>query len=510
MHSYIFCTVIADDGAEIPSWNHDDVNSGSGDDLGSDSDSEMINNIPDWIKYNKIHDFRAGFDKLKVVEQDTVSDFALKIIKKFQRAERIATRRAGLNKADGARGRSSRMYENEMPSAEEEEKTAERGRGKEEGDEEKLKDWLDVPFLWMKDQKWGRGILSRQIANLGKYRTSNKDKDKKEYEPTLRLIREVLKSSTHLLRTTGLNKKQSLFHEAAENGLCDVIDLCNELILKEAGDDKLGRAWVSRLIAGEDSEHHSALYLAVQEDVEDYGYCRGIRVSRKASCGRQRAEDKENSGNAFLLMERGQLPPCRWVGSTPIYICHQGHVVPPHYTTVNRLMLLLEPGAIAIQGEDLRVTLTKAIQFGSLKLLCTLLDGEDRAGTASGAPAENGNLPVQKGKFDWIPPEMLEFAIKKNKINIAKFLVAIRPSILEDNKCDFLRCAVEADLEGMVEFLLLKRPKLALNRSTPILTSLVGSTINSKKIKSHILPVLMRGTPRISLLRKHLGGGSCM
>jgi len=28
-------------------------------------------------------------------------------------------------------------------------------------------------------------------------------------------------------------------------------------------------------------------------------YCGGIRVSRKASCGRQRAEDKASSGNAF-------------------------------------------------------------------------------------------------------------------------------------------------------------------------------------------------------------------
>ena len=43
-------------------------------------------------------------------------------------------------------------------------------------------------------------------------------------------------------------------------------------------------------------------------------------MSRKASCGRQRAEDKENSGNAFLLMERGQLfSLCRWAGGT-LYI----------------------------------------------------------------------------------------------------------------------------------------------------------------------------------------------
>ena len=44
-------------------------------------------------------------------------------------------------------------------------------------------------------------------------------------------------------------------------------------------------------------------------------------MSRKASCGRQRAEDKENSGNAFLLMKRGQSSSLRrWVGSAPIYI----------------------------------------------------------------------------------------------------------------------------------------------------------------------------------------------
>jgi hypothetical protein len=57
-------------------------------------------------------------------------------------------------------------------------------------------------------------------------------------------------------------------------------------------------------------------------------------VSRKASCDRQRVEDKENSGNAFLLMERGQLSLRRWVGGTPIYTCHcgcQDHVVPPQY-----------------------------------------------------------------------------------------------------------------------------------------------------------------------------------
>jgi hypothetical protein len=50
-------------------------------------------------------------------------------------------------------------------------------------------------------------------------------------------------------------------------------------------------------------------------------YCRGIRVSRKASYGRQRAEDKGDSGSAFLLMKRGQLfSPKRWVGGTPIYM----------------------------------------------------------------------------------------------------------------------------------------------------------------------------------------------
>ena len=57
-------------------------------------------------------------------------------------------------------------------------------------------------------------------------------------------------------------------------------------------------------------------------------------MSRKASCGRQRAEDKENSGNAFLMMKRGQLSSLRrWVGGAPIYTCHcgcQDHVVPPH------------------------------------------------------------------------------------------------------------------------------------------------------------------------------------
>ena len=43
-------------------------------------------------------------------------------------------------------------------------------------------------------------------------------------------------------------------------------------------------------------------------------------VSRKASCGRQRTEDKGDSGNAFLMMKRGQLfSPRRWVGGT-IYI----------------------------------------------------------------------------------------------------------------------------------------------------------------------------------------------
>ena len=37
-------------------------------------------------------------------------------------------------------------------------------------------------------------------------------------------------------------------------------------------------------------------------------------MSRKASCGRQRAEDKGDSGNAFLMMKRGQLfSLCRWV-----------------------------------------------------------------------------------------------------------------------------------------------------------------------------------------------------
>ena len=48
-------------------------------------------------------------------------------------------------------------------------------------------------------------------------------------------------------------------------------------------------------------------------------------MSRKASCGRQRAEDKGDSGSAFLLMERGQFFLRRRVGGTPLYI----------YATVN-------------------------------------------------------------------------------------------------------------------------------------------------------------------------------
>jgi hypothetical protein len=458
VYSYIFCTVIADDGAKMPSRNHDDVESSPDDDLGSESDSEMINNnINTWIKHGNIHDFRARFNKLKDVDPDMVSGFALKIIKKFQ--SRAAAQRAVLNKAEGARRHGwqfdgpSQTYENGMPSTEEKEETAERGPGKEEDKEKlELKEWLLVLFPRMK-KEWGRQILSTEIVNLGRYRTSNK-KDKKEYEPTFRLIREILESSTHLLHTTSHDKSQSLFHEAAKNGLCDVIDLCNELILKEAGDDKLGRATVSMLIAKEDSENHSALYLAVQEDVEHFGY-----------------------------------------------------------TTIIRLMKLLELGTIAIQGEDLRATLKKTVQFNSLGLLRALLglaDGEDKTGAASGAPTENGNLPVQKGKFDWILSEILEFAIEKNKIDIAKFLVSIRPSILEDKEFDFLGCAVKQNLEAMVKFLLLERPKLALDRSTPILTSLVRTTINSTKIESHVLPILMRGTRTISHLRKHLEGGSCM
>ena len=40
-------------------------------------------------------------------------------------------------------------------------------------------------------------------------------------------------------------------------------------------------------------------------------------MSRKASCDRQRAEDKENPGNAFLLMERGQLSSVQVGGRHP-------------------------------------------------------------------------------------------------------------------------------------------------------------------------------------------------
>jgi hypothetical protein len=35
------------------------------------------------------------------------------------------------------------------------------------------------------------------------------------------------------------------------------------------------------------------------------GYCGGIRVSRKASCGRQRAEDKERLRERVLVDEKG-------------------------------------------------------------------------------------------------------------------------------------------------------------------------------------------------------------
>ena len=43
-------------------------------------------------------------------------------------------------------------------------------------------------------------------------------------------------------------------------------------------------------------------------------------MSHKASCGRPKAEDKGDSGNAVLMMKRGQLPSlCRWVGGT-LYI----------------------------------------------------------------------------------------------------------------------------------------------------------------------------------------------
>jgi hypothetical protein len=442
----------------MPALNYSYVHPGSGNDSDSDSDSEVINKINTWIRHKKIHDFKARLDKLRTLDPDMVSIFALKIIEKFQsRAEKKAARMAESDKANGARrpspkrGRSSQQYENEMPSGEEEGNRAEREPG-EEGDKKKLKDWLQVLFSRMKNEEWGRQILSTQIVNLGNYRMSTKDKDRKKCGQILTLIREVLESSTHLLRTTSLDRKQTLFHEAAENGLCDVIDLCNELILKEAGDDKLGRAQVSKLITEEDGEHHSALHLAVQEDVADNGY-----------------------------------------------------------ETVQHLMMLVEPEAIGIQVEDLMVLLTKAIRFGSLKLLRTLLrlpDTEEIAETASGAPATNSNLPVRK--FDQIPPELLELAIKETKIDIAMFLVLICPNILKDKKCDFLRCAVEKDLEDMVQFLLLNRPGLALDpdRPMPILT-LVGSTVNGKKIKSHILPVLMRETPRISLLRKHLGGGPC-
>jgi hypothetical protein len=37
-------------------------------------------------------------------------------------------------------------------------------------------------------------------------------------------------------------------------------------------------------------------------------YCGGIRVSRKASCGRQRAEDKEILRERVLVDEKGTTP----------------------------------------------------------------------------------------------------------------------------------------------------------------------------------------------------------
>lgn len=48
-----------------------------------------------------------------------------------------------------------------------------------------------------------------------------------------------------------------------------------------------------------------------------------------------------------------------------------------------------------------------------------------------------------RSSFNWIPLRMLELAIKENKNDIAKFLLHIRPDILDCTDCDFLLWALE-------------------------------------------------------------------
>jgi hypothetical protein len=65
---------------------------------------------------------------------------------------------------------------------------------------------------------------------------------------------------------------------------------------------------------------------------ESAEYCDGIRVSRKASRGKQRAEDKGDSGERVLDDEKGTI--CSLCVGGTLYIHAtvdaKDHVVPPH------------------------------------------------------------------------------------------------------------------------------------------------------------------------------------
>ena len=65
-------------------------------------------------------------------------------------------------------------------------------------------------------------------------------------------------------------------------------------------------------------------------------YCRGIRVSRKASCGRQRAEDKERLRERVLVDGKGDNSLSGGEWAAPLYIHTTVNARPCGSTTVHK------------------------------------------------------------------------------------------------------------------------------------------------------------------------------